>query len=260
MLHIALCGISHQDEELLNMLQAYAPHPRETAPATTHFNSAEQLLAGLKRGCFDLILIQISLPDMDGIELAHSIHQQGYRIPVVFLADGPERAMEAYRAGALQYLVRPLEQPLLYHALEIASRLGGEPEGPGLRVNTPVGLRLVQPGEVRYVECVGHVLEIHTTGQELIRSRNIRVPFARALAPLLQDHRFLQPHKSFVVNMEEITGLSPEGLSLRAEKLVIPVPHSRFAQVKAAYTTYLEAKPAAAGSARQPQRYRVCSK
>ena len=108
MLHIALCGISHQDEELLNMLQAYAPHPRETAPATTHFNSAEQLLAGLKRGCFDLILIQLSLPDMDGIELAHSIHQQGYRIPVVFLADGPERAMEAYRAGALQYLVRPL--------------------------------------------------------------------------------------------------------------------------------------------------------
>ena len=89
MLHIALCGISHQDEELLNMLQAYAPHPRETAPATTHFNSAEQLLAGLKRGCFDLILIQLSLPDMDGIELAHSIHQQGYRIPVVFLADGP---------------------------------------------------------------------------------------------------------------------------------------------------------------------------
>lgn len=151
MLHIALCGISHQDEELLNMLQAYAPYPRETAPATTHFNSAEQLLAGLKRGCFDLILIQLSLPDMDGIELAHSIHQQGYRIPVVFLADGPERAMEAYRAGALQYLVRPLEQPLLYHALEIASRLGGEQEGPGLRVNTPVGLRLVQPGEVRYV-------------------------------------------------------------------------------------------------------------
>ena len=118
MLHIALCGISHQDEELLNMLQAYAPRPRETAPTTTHFNSAEQLLAGLKRGCFDLILIQLSLPDMDGIELAHSIHQQGYRIPVVFLADGPERAMEAYRAGALQYLVRPLEQPLLYHALE----------------------------------------------------------------------------------------------------------------------------------------------
>ena len=252
MLHIALCGISQQDQELLELLHAYSPHPRELAPAMTHFHSAEQLLAGLKRGCFDLIFIQLSLPDMDGIDLAHLIHQQGYRIPVVFLADGPERAMEAYRAGALQYLVRPLEQPLLYHALEIASRLGAGREGPGLR--------LVQPGEVRYVECVGHVLEIHTTGQELIRSRNIRVPFARALAPLLQDHRFLQPHKSFVVNMEEITGLAPEGLSLRAEKLVIPVPRSRFAEVKAAYTAYLEAKPVAAGSARQPQRYRVCSK
>ena len=260
MLHIALCGISQQDQELLELLQAYSPHPRELAPAMTHFHSAEQLLAGLKRGCFDLIFIQLSLPDMDGIDLAHLIHQQGYRIPVVFLADGPERAMEAYRAGALQYLVRPLEQPLLYHALGIAARLGAGREGPGLRVNTPAGLRLVQPVEVRYVECVGHVLEIHTTGQELIRSRNIRVPFARALAPLLQDHRFLQPHKSFVVNMEEITGLAPEGLSLRAEKLVIPVPRSRFAEVKAAYTAYLEAKPAAAGSARQPQRYRVCSK
>ena len=106
---------------------------RETAPATTHFNSAEQLLAGLKRGCFDLILIQLSLPDMDGIELAHSIHQQGYRIPVVFLADGPERAMEAYRAGALQYLVRPLEQPLLYHALKSLPALGraGRPRPSG---------------------------------------------------------------------------------------------------------------------------------
>ena len=106
MLHIALCGILQQDQELLELLQAYSPHPRELAPAMTHFHSAEQLLAGLKRGCFDLIFIQLSLPDMDGIDLAHLIHQQGYRIPVVFLADGPERAMEAYRAGALQYLVR----------------------------------------------------------------------------------------------------------------------------------------------------------
>lgn len=258
MLHIALCGIPHQDRELLDMLQAYPPQSQEAPPGMTHFPSAGQLLAGLEIGCFDLVLISLSLPDMDGMDLAHRMRQKGLQIPVVFLADGPERAMEAYRAGALQYLVRPLEQPLLYHALEIAARLGAGREGPGLRVNTPAGLRLVQPGEVRYVECVGHVLEIHTTSQELIRSRNIRVPFARALAPLLQDHRFLQPHKSFVVNMEEITGLAPEGLSLRAEKLVIPVPRSRFAEVKIAYTAYLETKPVV--SARQPQRYRVCSK
>ena len=48
MLHIALCGISQQDQELLELLQAYSPHPRELAPAMTHFHSAEQLLARLQ--------------------------------------------------------------------------------------------------------------------------------------------------------------------------------------------------------------------
>ena len=247
MLRAAVCSNMPNDPEFHDLLARYREMNPGAGLQVTEFSGGLPLLDALPlQPPFDLYFIQLPLPDVDGMELARQLHRWDGMSPVIFLANGPELAMEAYRVNALQYLTRPLDPDLLFNSLDLLTRLAHLREGPGLQVNTPAGLRLVTPGEIRYVECVGHVLEFHKTDRELLRSRNIRVPFTEAVAPLLRNRRFLQPHKSFVVNMDEITCLAPEGIVLRNEKLVIPVPRSRFAEVKAAYHSYLVSEGIAA--------------
>ena len=240
MLRAAICSNMPNDPEFRDLLARYGELNPGAGLQLIEFSGGLPLLEALpQQSPFDLYFIQLPLADVDGMELARQLHRWDGMSPIIFLASGPEQAMDAYRVSALQYLTRPLNADLLFNSLDLLTRLVHLREGPGVQVNTPDGLRLVTPGEIRYVECVGHVLEFHKTDRELLRSRNIRVPFTEAVAPLMRNRRFLQPHKSFVVNMDEIVCLAPEGIVLRNEKLVIPVPRSRFAEVKAAYNSYL---------------------
>lgn len=70
----------------------------------------------------DLIVLDITLPGIDGVQLAKQLRAEGCRAKVVFLtvhAD-PDYAWEAFNAGALGYVVKPRLASDLVHALDAA--------------------------------------------------------------------------------------------------------------------------------------------
>jgi EAL domain-containing protein (putative c-di-GMP-specific phosphodiesterase class I) len=73
--------------------------------------SAEEALERFRAGGFDVVVSDIVLPGMDGIELMRQIRGTDADVPVIVVTGGPrlETAIEAVRFGALRYLVKPLE-------------------------------------------------------------------------------------------------------------------------------------------------------
>jgi len=65
-------------------------------------------LQSLKKEIFDVVLLDLSLPDCNGIETFHKIYQQHPYLPVVILSgvDDEELALEAVRGGAQDYLLK----------------------------------------------------------------------------------------------------------------------------------------------------------
>jgi DNA-binding NtrC family response regulator len=63
----------------------------------------------LREGAVDLMLLDLGMPDMDGLEVLRRLRESGARLPVIVLtADGSiARAVEAMRAGATDFLVKP---------------------------------------------------------------------------------------------------------------------------------------------------------
>ena len=63
----------------------------------------------LREGPVDLMLLDLGMPDMDGLEVLRRLRESGARLPVIVLtADGSiTRAVEAMRAGATDFLVKP---------------------------------------------------------------------------------------------------------------------------------------------------------
>jgi CheY-like chemotaxis protein len=60
---------------------------------------------------FDLILSDVRMPDMDGVELLRSIHERDADLPVLLITGDPElvTAMKAVEYGALEYLTKPVD-------------------------------------------------------------------------------------------------------------------------------------------------------
>ena len=82
--------------------------------------SGEEALAVLERETFDLVLCDLVMPGMDGLELLQLVRSRGWEVPFILMTAHAtvESAVEALRAGADDYLPRPLDVQLLAHRLE----------------------------------------------------------------------------------------------------------------------------------------------
>ena len=86
--------------------------------------TAEAALAALKDGGFDVVLTDLRMPGMDGIELCDRIVSNRPDIPVIVMTafGSLEAAVEAIRAGAYDFVTKPIEMDVLALALGRAAR------------------------------------------------------------------------------------------------------------------------------------------
>ena len=88
--------------------------------------NGSEAIRHIARGQTDVVLLDVSLPDMDGLEVYQRIRQIDARIPVIFITatTSAETAIEAMRHGAFEYLFKPLDverlEEVVTEALEVA--------------------------------------------------------------------------------------------------------------------------------------------
>jgi two-component system response regulator FixJ len=88
------------------------------------FASGAELLAGVDYAGACCLVLDVRMPDMDGIEVQRRLAERGFRIPIVFLtgraSDDEER--RAHAAGAVAFLRKPVDTATLRQVLENACR------------------------------------------------------------------------------------------------------------------------------------------
>jgi len=79
----------------------------------------------ISRGGFDVVLSDISMPDMTGLELLAIARDLDLDVPIIMVTGAPtvKTAIEALQYGAVEYLMKPVELPVLKRAIEKATRL-----------------------------------------------------------------------------------------------------------------------------------------
>ena len=181
---------------------------------------------------YELYLVELTAGNAPaGLKAADTLRRHGARAPLAFFAHTPAHAYNAYRVDAMQYLLQPVHQTEVSALLKRAV----EPEyGPTLTVTTADGVRALAYAEIEYLECTHHIVHFHLTTGEDVASLSLRVPFSAVAQPLLADGRFVQPHRSYVVNLEAVQLLSPGEVRMRSGAR-IPIPRGREAAVREAF-------------------------
>ena len=85
--------------------------------------NATQAMACLQQGVFDLVLLDIHMPGVDGVALAGSIASLPLAPAVVFVTAHAEHAVQAFELSAIDYLTKPVRLERLQQALQKVERL-----------------------------------------------------------------------------------------------------------------------------------------
>ena len=236
--HIAICS---PDGALRSRLEHQCMEffaRREDACIVEQLQGPDALLqqdaAGLRYELYLIELAAVARPE--GLTAAAELRRRGVRAPLAFLAHTTAYAYEAFRVDAMQYLHIPFRPEQLTALLDRAT----EPEyGPVIPVTTAMGLRALPFADIEYLECTHHVVHYHLASGEDVASLSLRVPFSEVAKPLLADARFLQPHRSYVVNLAAAAQLSSGELWMRSG-VRVPIPRGREPAVRAAFRAFLE--------------------
>lgn len=96
-------------EDTLSMARVYLEYLKRGSFNIRHCTTGREALGEIQRRVPDALLLDLRLPDMDGLDVLKHIKAHGHGIAVVVItADGSlNRAIEAMREGALDFLVKP---------------------------------------------------------------------------------------------------------------------------------------------------------
>lgn len=97
---------------------------REQGFSVNIVTTGQQALAVVQSGDCDAVVLDLGLPDMDGLDVLRSIRQKQSRLPVLVLTarDGVDDRIRGLDRGADDYLVKPFAMPELFARLRVIER------------------------------------------------------------------------------------------------------------------------------------------
>lgn len=185
---------------------------------------AQQALTALRVSRCDVLLLDIHMPHMSGLELVECLSRQDSTPPaVVFITAYQEHAVEAFEKRAVDYVLKPFVPRRVHEALDIAIRRSNQeraarlldlvgalkllPERTSARIAIKDKARVIfiDAAELVSVEAQGnYVLLQQKAGSYLLRET------ISEIAEKLRPHGFIRIHRSVLVNVAFVEAIESE--------------------------------------------------
>lgn len=238
MLRIAVCDDNSEDVKTISaLLHAYFQARPDLLGQVTVFAQGEALLTlPCEDLNFDLYLLDVLMPGINGIQLGHRLREREKRGEIIYLSTSDDYAVDSYEVRAFFYLRKPVEERKLFQVLDRAVEKLKHRQDSSIIVHTSQGPRRVPLEHIRYVERVGRIMRYHCIDGP-VDSQTIRASFKETAAPLLADHRFSLCGASFVLNFQHVTGVSSH-TALLDDGSEVMLPRTTVASFKRAWGKY----------------------
>ena len=236
MLRIAVCDdIRDFLVQVRQCILQWKNQPEELAVET--FSDADALITAHSRNPFDIILLDVVMPLLGGIEAAKEIRQQDKTVKIVFLTSSPEFAVDSYRVKASDYLLKPLDPGELYRCLEeLAEDIRKTAKFIPIRSRNAV--HRVELGSIDYIEASNKDVLFFLVSGETIVSPDPLYFFESRL--LLADG-FFKCSRSYIVNIHRIDTYSTKEIRMRSG-CRIPISRSCQKEFESAYFSVIFGK------------------
>lgn len=200
-MRIAICDDDEQELAHLTKLIMEYQLSRGVSLDCCSFHNGTNFLHGMKGGEYDLVVLDVLMPGISGIQVAQDLRELDKKVRLIFISSSPEFAVESYSTGAYYYLLKPADADSLFPLLDkVRSELLLQREQ-GLVLKNRESVIVISFAMLEYMEVINKTVYFHL-------SDGVTHKAAAALADfeekLLSRPEFIKPHRSYIVNLNYV--------------------------------------------------------
>lgn len=233
-LKISLCDDEPQQiSQMKTLLQEWSTN-NNIEIETYEYGCAEQFLFDYETNACDLLLLDIEMTGINGMELAKSLRAKGDILPIVFITGFSEYMNDGYDVEALHYLLKPVKKEKLFEVLDryiakcqVSAQLLLPCEDETVRISED---------SILYCEAMGKKTYLHLSdGRILICTTGIG-----KLTKELSSN-FIPCHRSYHIHLRYIRSISKTAVTMDNGQ-ELPLSRRLYESVNQAFITYYKEK------------------
>lgn len=208
------CTIVDDEPLAVKLLESFVERTPDLQLVGSYTDSVEAI-AALRQQPTDLVFLDIQMPDMNGMELAHMLPAQ---TKIIFTTAFKEYAFDSYEVSAIDFLLKPIRYNKFLAAVEKAQeRLAPQPSTlnppPSTLTSAPSTtiflrvdgeLRQLQFDDILYVAGMKDYVMFHVLSQPRPLITHLTM---KAVEDMLPADRFLRVHRSYIVALDKIRSI-----------------------------------------------------
>ncbi|PIQ17007.1 MAG: DNA-binding response regulator [Flavobacteriales bacterium CG18_big_fil_WC_8_21_14_2_50_32_9] len=206
--------IVDDEPKAIELLKSYLNHFSSIELVAT-FRNGLKAFEYISKEPVDLILLDINMPHITGISLSKMLPDN---IKVIFTTAYSEYAVESYEIQAVDYLVKPISLERFTKSISrVLSSKTHTTEKENQLIFVKSGFetfRLVSTS-ILFLEKDGNYMNYHCKNQKIMARETVQESMEK-----LPD-TFIQTHKSFIINLENISSFTSNELTIGKEKIPI---------------------------------------
>lgn len=233
-MHLALCDDDGQSLAALIALVQQYKEQHCLYLSYEAFSSPAALLERMQKSHFDLLILDVVMPQKTGIDLAVEIRGWNHEIPIIFLTSAPEFAVASYRVQAQDYLLKPVDKTIFFVSLDRQIQRLQQQER-RILIHTTRGMLQIPISSIVYLESTNRKLAVVQVDGTVTETTQTMSDMEQVL---LQHPQFNRPHRSYLVNLHYVKSVEKDGLCT-VSNAFIPVARGNMAKLRNQYMNTL---------------------
>lgn len=181
---------------------------------------------------YDIIFLDIEMPGTDGIHTAEFIHSRDPHAVIAFITHAAQYAVQGYRLGAVDYIMKPLRYEMFEHKLTRILRRADLRKVRSILLRTADRVYRVSVPDILYVEVTGHHLHYHAN-DTVITVKGSMKDAEKELVP----SGFAKSSNSFLVNLRYVREMGRDTVLVGSTQ--IPVSKGKRKEFLSAFASYI---------------------
>lgn len=209
MLKIAYCDDMEQDRKNIFNALAHIEAKWNDKFDIVHFESGEELCKYTLKNHYDIVLLDIQMGGIDGIETATRIRSLNQDTLIIFISSYDDRVKELFSFRTIAFLDKPVDIDKLEEAILRAYEI--------VKKESEVNFSYAKEGATLYIPIKDIVYFESSRNMVLIHTNNGVESYYGTLASvweqLAETNEFVMAHRSFIFNLKYV--------NIKADKVII---------------------------------------
>lgn len=200
------------------------------------YHSAEEMLFEHDQSYpYDLIILDIQMGRINGIELAKRIRKIDSEVTLAFVSGMADYVFDGYEVEAIRYILKPVGQDKIDELLNYVNTQMTK-KNSYLIISVAGEKKRINYDDIIYFESMGHYITLHLEDAEYDYKYNMS-----DLCSDLNNTEFVQTHRSYIVNMKYVEKITRRECQL-IHNINIPLSRSSYKAVNEKFINYYREK------------------